>query len=1160
MGAFIALALIAVLSVAGGSQAAGSATLVISQIYGGGGNTGAPYQNDYIEIFNLSSTGVPLGGLSVQYTSATGTGNFGSATNLLTELPDTTLGAGQYLLIQEASNAAVGSPLPFPVVADATPISMAAGAGKVALVTGVDSLGCNGGSTLCDDAAKARIIDLVGYGSANFFEGAAAAPTLSNTTAAFRAGNGCTDTDNNSLDFAAAAPAPRTAISPFNDCNAGPQPTDPAISVATSPTNPATGTLLTFTATVTAGTNPASTGLTVNCDLSWLGLGSSAALFDDGTNGDVTSGDLIFTRQVGIPAATTTGPKVGNCTASDAQGRSKSTGYNVNVTEPTTPTAIHDIQGAAHISPKNGQNVTNVQGIVTAKRTNGFYMQDPTPDADPSTSEGIFVFTSSAPTVSIGDMVGVNGRVSEFRPGGSSSANLTTTELVSPSISVLSTGNTLPAPTIVGDGGRIPPSLVIEDDASGDVETSGVFDPQNDGIDFYESLEGMLVQFNNAVAVGPTNSFGETPIVGDDGLHADIRTPRGGLLLRANDANPERVIADDAILAMPAVNVGDHYSAPIVGALDYNFGNWSVEVTQPVTRVDGGLQRQVAAEVGANQLAVATFNFENLDPTDPQSKFDRLANIFVHNLKSPDIVAGEEVQDNNGPTNNGVVDATTTMNQLIAAIEAAGGPHYDWRGIDPVNNQDGGEPGGNIRQVFLYRTDRGLSFVDRPGGTSTNATTVTGTGAATELTFSPGRIDPTNSAWNASRKPLAGEFMFRGEHLFVIANHFNSKGGDQAVYGHFQPPTRGSEVQRHQQAQIVADFTSALTTADPSANVIVAGDLNDFQFSQTLQILKDKGLHDLIETLPLNQQYSYVFEGNSQVLDHIMFSNALFNRQFVYEPVHVNAEFADQASDHDPSVVRITLNQPPTVDANGPYTVAEGGSVGLGASGSDPEGGALTYAWDLDNNGTYETAGQTPTFSAGTLDGPSSRTVGVQITDNGGLTATDTATVNITNTAPTATLTAPATTFAGFPFTVSLTSPSDPSAADTAAGFQYAFNCGSGYGAFGTASTASCPTSDVGTRTVKAQIRDKDGGVNEYTATVEVIVTADSLCDLVRAYASDPKVADELCAKLDQVEAAPTGTARDGLLGAFRNQVDAKVGKGLSSEQAAELKLLSTRL
>src|ERR671934_2298728 len=109
--------------------------------------------------------------------------------------------------------------------------------------------------------------------------------------------------------------------------------------------------------------------------------------------------------------------------------------YAVSFGTSTPPVPIHDIQGASHISPKNGQNVSNVNGIVTAKRTNGFYMQDPSPDADPATSEGIFVFTSSAPSsVNVGDAVTVNGHVSEFRPGGSSSANLTTTELTTPTI------------------------------------------------------------------------------------------------------------------------------------------------------------------------------------------------------------------------------------------------------------------------------------------------------------------------------------------------------------------------------------------------------------------------------------------------------------------------------------------------------------------------------------------------------------------------------------------------------------------------------------------------------------------------------------------------------------------------------------------------------
>jgi Big-like domain-containing protein len=256
------------------------------------------------------------------------------------------------------------------------------------------------------------------------------------------------------------------------------------------------------------------------------------------------------------------------------------------------------------------------------------------------------------------------------------------------------------------------------------------------------------------------------------------------------------------------------------------------------------------------------------------------------------------------------------------------------------------------------------------------------------------------------------------------------------------------------------------------------------------------------------------------------------------------------------TTVAAAANLPPTVQANGPYTVAEGGSVSLGATGADPEGGALTYAWDLDNNGTYETSGSTVTFSAAALDGASSRTVGVQVTDSGGATATDTATVDVTNVAPTATFTAPATAFAGLPFTLSLTSPQDPSIADTNAGFTYSYDCGDGT----YAPTATCTPADVGTLTVHGQIADKDGGSTAYTATVSVTVTFDSLCTLVRAYSTDPKVADDLCAKLATAATASASTAHDGALGSFRNQVDAKVGKGLTAAQAAQLKLLSTQL
>lgn len=573
---------------------------------------------------------------------------------------------------------------------------------------------------------------------------------------------------------------------------------------------------------------------------------------------------------------------------------------------------IRDIQGASHLSPKNGQAVQNIPGIVTAIRSTGFYMQDNAPDANVATSEGIFVYRTSntAPVVAVGDSVLVGGTVTEFRPGGTGgTTNLTTTEIGGTvTVSVQSSGNALPAPTVIGTGGRVPPASVIEDDAGGDVETSGAFDPATDGIDFYESLESMRVQVNNAVAAGPTNSYGELVVLGDSGANASVRTSRGGIVVRASDFNPERIMIDDLFQATPKLNVNDRFTSPIVGIVDYTFGNFRVQANAAVTTASGGLAQEVTTAPTAGQISVGTFNVENLDPGDGAAKFNTLAGLIVNNLRSPDLIAVEEVQDNNGATNDAVVDATTTYNTLISAIQSAGGPTYQFRQINPVDDQDGGEAGGNIRQGFLFRTDRGLSFVDRPGGTSTAATTVINSGGVPQLSYSPGRIDPANTAFNSSRKPLAGEFTFNGRKLFVIANHFNSKGGDQPLFGRYQPPALSSATQRTQQAQVVNNFVDAILAINAGANVIVLGDLNDFEFSTPLNTLKGGVLTDLVETLVQGERYTYVYEGNAQALDHILVSNNLYtNAAPQYDVVHINAEFATQASDHDPGVVRLTI-------------------------------------------------------------------------------------------------------------------------------------------------------------------------------------------------------------------------------------------------------------
>lgn len=745
-----------------------SADITISQVYGGGGNTGAPYSHDFIELYNRGTAAISVAGWTVQYASATGSSWSKTALS-------GSIAPGHHYLVQEAAGS-VGAALPTP---DATgTLAMSATTGKVALVTNSTALTC---STGCATGTSVR--DFLGYGpTASSAEGS---PTgkLSNITAALRDAGGATDTDHNSTDFTIGTPNPRNS---------------------------------------------------------------------------------------------------------------------------TGGVRVHDIQGAAHLSPMSGQAIAGVPGVVTAVTTTGFFLQDPTPDANPATSEGIFVFTSSAPGRTVGDSVTVSGTVAEYRSGGSTSANLTTTEIDSPTVTLVATGVALPAATLVGTGGRVPPANVIDSGTTtGNAETSGTFDPTAHGLDFWESLEGMRVQLTNAVVVGPSSSAGDFPVVP---AGSTVRGTRGGIIGRQTDMNPERVFVNNALKATPTVNVGDTLTGATVGVLTYTSGNYQLDVTATPTATSGGITPETTTAPTATQLAVATFNVENLAPTDPATKFSRLAAIVVTNLKAPDLIAVEEVQDNSGSTDDGTVACTTTMSKLIAAITAAGGPTYQFREIDPVNDTDGGQPGGNIRQVFLYRADRGLAFVDRPGGTSTAADSVITVAGKPVLNFSPGRVDPANTAWNSSRKPLAGQFTFNGHTVFVIANHFNSKLGDDPLMGRFQPANQSSTTQRVAQATAVHTFVNQILAVDPAADIVVLGDLNDYEYSTAVSTLTGGGsLADLPATLPDAERYTYVFQGNSEVLDHILLSANLADTAYGYDVVHVNSEFADQASDHDPQVVRIPL-------------------------------------------------------------------------------------------------------------------------------------------------------------------------------------------------------------------------------------------------------------
>jgi predicted extracellular nuclease len=562
-----------------------------------------------------------------------------------------------------------------------------------------------------------------------------------------------------------------------------------------------------------------------------------------------------------------------------------------------TPLKIDQIQGSGQFSPHTGETVSTT-GIVTALKSfgtaRGYFLQDPAPDADPQTSEGIFVFTGSVtPSVTVGDGVQVSGRVSEFVPS-SAPDDLPETELVSATTTVQSVANATPAPVVIGAGGLQPP-------------TSSVLD----GIAFDESLEGMLVQLNDLQSTSATNSFGELWIVPDNGAGASPLTPRGGIIITPGDFNPEKFRVDDDVSAgqMPVVNVDAHSPGAHVGVMDYAFDNYTIHLLDAPSFQASPLVKETTSVAGdpAN-LSVATFNVENLAPSDPDTKYAGLADVLVNRLRAPDIVALEEVQDNTGATDDGTVDSSVTLAKLSDAVVAAGGPRYDYRWVNPVDDQDGGQPGGNIRVVFFFRTDvPWLSFAPGTAGGPTDANSVVGSGDATTLQFNPGRVDPSSPAWDSSRKPLAGEFLFNGTPVFVIANHFTSKLGDDPLWGQHQPPVNGSEPQRHEQAHEVATFTSSVLAANPDANVVVLGDLNDFQFSDTLHILEGSGLHDLLDDLPANEQYTYVFDGNSQAIDHLLVGGGLASVPRAYDVVHVNSEFADQVSDHDPQVASFTL-------------------------------------------------------------------------------------------------------------------------------------------------------------------------------------------------------------------------------------------------------------
>lgn len=587
---------------------------------------------------------------------------------------------------------------------------------------------------------------------------------------------------------------------------------------------------------------------------------------------------------------------------------------------------IAETQGESHVSPYVDKYVKNVSGIVTAivkdRYDVGFYMQSIDPDENPKTSEAIYVDAKKnkidIDEIYTGSIVLAEGYVREVLNG--YEGGLDVTELELKKVRTLSTGNHLPEPVIIGKNGVMPPTAIIENDG---FES---FDPDEDALDFYESLESMLVKVENPVIVGADERYGEISVLADNGeASSEKRSKDMGIVATATNLNPEIIHIDDVIVPLSGKDkkfidkklkfkVSDRLSGPVTGVMTYGFGKYKIYNVEKLPEIiPGNLEREVTKLVpGEDKLVIASYNVENFSTdkgSTPDEKVERIAESIKTNLKLPDIIGLIEVQDDDGQKDSGHTGAEKSIKRLTDEIEKISGVKYETMQIDPIDKKDGGAPGGNIRVAFIYRSDR-VKPAQKPHGDATSAVSIENG----DLTLNPGRISPNNDAFENTRKSLVAEFIFKGQKIFVIENHLSSKRGDAPDYGKEQPPVKKSEFRRHKQAQLVNDFVDEILKSDKNANIVVLGDMNDYEYSKTLDILEgeDKALENLFETkLPKNERYTYVYMGNSQVLDNALASTSISGK-ISLDPVGINAEFTEgykRASDHDPVLVQIDLSK-----------------------------------------------------------------------------------------------------------------------------------------------------------------------------------------------------------------------------------------------------------
>ncbi len=644
----------------------------------------------------------------------------------------------------------------------------------------------------------------------------------------------------------------------------------------------------------------------------------------------------------------------------------------------------YDIQSNRHRSPYWGQKVTTT-GIVTAlsnvqwfPRGIDFIIQDPNGDGRDDTSDALHVHLDGDFTdIEIGDMVEVSGTVWE-RMTLEESQNMSKTVIRNVTkTTVLSKGNALPEPVVLGyDGRHIPDQVLSTYKGNLNFKT---YLTLTDGIDFWESLEGMRVLIKNPRVTGflgghenlarqSVQRYITLFILPDGKRRGFMSTSAGGQRenFMQGDYTPEVIPLWTGNLSAKGVlspedyyNVGDILEGDVVGNISYEmnlFGGGEYTLVLPILEEGVAktklLRREVLPEAFTedincdqinvnkthypiqcrprttlqgedNKLTVATYNLKNLSSNEDGTidygnvRMEEMGTSIRFNLRCPDILNLVEVQDDNGQDLQGGTGADKTIENIVKAARCdEQGVIYKSVNIDPINHSEGGQPGGNIRVAMLYNSER-VKFVprvDRPfNGDILNRelreTTITAQG---DLSVNPGRIFPLSKEFKNTRKSIVAQFEFRGEKVFVIGNHLNSKLGDSSFWGERQPPYIGSDEKRHASATLLSQFVRILNMRNQEkANVIVLGDFNAHFNERSMLALTNNGeLTNLMfedSITPAQERYTHNYSGESSAIDFIFASKNLMQKNPECEPIHINSDFMGRLSDHDPVVSRYSF-------------------------------------------------------------------------------------------------------------------------------------------------------------------------------------------------------------------------------------------------------------